>query len=270
MIINKRVTSLAVLIILWVAVISIVSYYFVKEKGLTINNIKIIEFFKRGEFQQKITREKTKSEIDEFPFRVGEKLKYGIYSVGLKVGNVDITYLGRKKINGVLMDSILVESKAPGFNDVETIYGKIDSFSPARVERKIRLFGEDIEITEEYDEVKKEVVITRRAKKTTVKKIASKDRIGNVILLLYHFRYKRDNYKIGDKIEFNLPTQRLEMLVDKETKIKVPSGNFTSLFVRSVPSRFKIWFRNDADSIPLRIQGAIGFGNTYLVLLDVE
>jgi hypothetical protein len=59
------------------------------------------------------------------------------------------------------------------------------------------------------------------------------------------------------------------MVVDKQTKIKVAKGEFEAVFVKSVPSRFKVWFKKD-DRLPLRIQGAIGFGNTYLDLKEVN
>ncbi|MDD5005804.1 MAG: DUF3108 domain-containing protein [Candidatus Omnitrophica bacterium] len=209
-----------------------------------------------------------KVNISKYPFPIGEKLRYGIYSAGFKVGNVGITYLGQKEISGVSADVVILESRAPGFSDVEIIYGDISSFTPLRVERKIYLLGENINILEEYDVKKNEVTITRKARKTTIEKIKCKGKISNIILLLYYFRYKNNSYKIGDEIEFSLPTEQLKMLVEKETEIKVPKGQFKAIFIKSIPPRFKVWFLKDKDSIPLRIQGAIGVGNTYLALLD--
>ncbi|MDD5355809.1 MAG: hypothetical protein PHY56_04695, partial [Candidatus Omnitrophica bacterium] len=210
-----------------------------------------------------------KDSQQHYPFAAGEKLKYFIYSAGIKVGEFNITYLGRKDFKDKARDVILAEAQAPGFIDREEIYGSIETFSPVRVERNIRLFGENINIVEEYDENTNEALITRKARNTTTQRIISEDKISNIMLLLYHFRYKKNEYRIGEKFGFNLPTQKLEMLIDKITTINVPKGRFQALFVKSAPARFKVWLRSE-DMLPLRIQGAIGFGNTYLDLKEIE
>lgn len=205
-----------------------------------------------------------------YPFLPGEKLRYGIYSTVLKVGQATISYRGREKLGDRMVDVVVVEAKAPGFQDVDTIYGLIENFTPIRVERKIRLFGEDITIVEEYNTTTNEVIITRRGKTTTIKEFKSNDTIGNVILLLYYFRLNKRKFNIGDKLDFNLPTKKLEMLVDKFTTLRVPKGKFNALFIRSNPPKFKVWLDPEKGNIPLRIQGAVGFGNTYLALIDIE
>ncbi len=207
--------------------------------------------------------------VPQYPFKEGERLKYGIYSAGIKVGSAVISYLGERVIDGKLLSCITVEASAPGFRDFETIYGDIENSLPTRIEREIRLFGKDVNITEQYNHEMNEVVITRVSKKTASQIIKSEESFNNIILLLYHFRYKRD-YKVGDRLEFNLPTKRLEMLIDRETTIKVPTGRYKAVYIRSIPPSFKAWFRKNSDGIPVRIQGAIGFGNTYLALLGVE
>jgi hypothetical protein len=216
-----------------------------------------------------IAQQQLKSALPRYSFRVGEKLHYGIYLGGLKVGDATITYLGDKEVNGILKSFITMESRATGFYDLEKIYGDIDTATPVKVEREIRLFGENIYITEEYDKNNNEIVITRKSKKTEVTKIKGPAKISNIILFLYHFRYKKD-YKIGDRIKFNLPTKSLDMLIDRRIEIGVPLGKFKAFFVKSIPSKFKAWFRDDGDSIPLRLQGVIGFGNTYLALIDAN
>lgn len=203
-------------------------------------------------------------------FKVGEKLKYGIYSSGIKVGNFIITYMGEANVDGKSVNFVTVEANAPGFYDFEEIYGDFENFIPIKVVRKIRLFGEDVFITEEYNQNNNEVLITRKAKEITVNKIKSEERVSNVILLLYHFRNQKNKYKIGDKIKFNLPTKKLEMLINKETEIKVPKGRFKAFFVKSVPSHFKVWITSDGEHIPLRINGAISFGNASLSLIEIE
>lgn len=208
-------------------------------------------------------------QFPKFPFTIGEKLNYGIYSNGIRVGRASISYLGIKKIGELQLDCVLVEAKAPGFNDKETIYGDIKNFTPVRIEREIRLFGEDILITEEYDTENNEVVITRKAKKTTVNSIKSNEKISNIILLLYFYRLK-SSFVIGDNLGFNLPTKKLKMQVVKEAKIKVPKGKFEAIFIQSEPPQFKVWFDVNKTKLPLKIQGAIGFGNTYMSLIDVE
>lgn len=259
MTINRRVTSLDILlIILTVFIILLVS-------AVSITKL----FISERKTRQIVIQKKTETTTPQYPFRVGEKLHYGIYSAGIKVGKATITYLGEKEIDGRLVSCITIEAKAPGFYDLEKIYGNIENSTPIRIEREIKLFGKDIHIIEEYNQMNNEVLITRVSKKTETKRIKSQEKINNIILLLYQLRYKKD-YKIGDKLQFNLPTKSLEMLVDRETQIKVPKGRYKAIFIRSIPSRFKVWFQKDKDSIPLRIQGAIGFGNTYLALISVD
>jgi hypothetical protein len=254
-----------------IAVLILALILLLQFRSFTKKEISIIQNTPSQISQQTILVADSNINIDilQYPFSVGEKLKYFIYSAAIKVGEVDITYLGKKEIKGILRDVILLEAKAPGFTDKDTIYGDIRTFSPVRVERKIRLFGENMDIIEEYDGDGREVVITKMARKKTVQRIATPSKISNVILLLYHVRCNNYKYNIGKKFEFNLPTQKLEMRVEKNTKIKVPKGEFPAIFIKSIPSRFKVWFKKD-DGLPLRIQGAIGFGNTYLDLKGVE
>lgn len=227
-------------------------------------------FFSLSEASDESRVSNHKTSQPHYPFRPGEELRYGIYSTVLKVGLASITYKGREKLGNRIVDIIVVEAKAPGFHDIDTIYGVIENFTPLRVERKINLFGENVEILEEYNQLTNEVIITRKGKKTTVKKLKSNKAIGNVILLLYYFRLNKRAFNVGDKLEFNLPTKNLEMRVDKYLKLKVPKGKFNALFIRSIPKKFKVWLDPQQGNIPLRIQGAIGFGNTYLALIDIE
>ena len=271
--VKKIIIGCIVAVLLILIFILILSLRVFINKGLEEYNIKKDLGVSRDVFSavQKETGLAGEGEVilPRYQFSVGEKLNYFIYSAGIRVGNASITYLGKQDLGGAAQDVILVQVKAPGFSDRDIIYGDIETFSPTKVERQIKLFNEDIEIIEEYRKDKKEVFITREGKKTTTQKIISDNKIGNIILLLYHFRSNKDKHKIGERISFNLPTQKLEMFVDKDTAIKVPAGEFQAIFVKSDPARFKVWFRG-SDRIPLRIQGAIGFGNTYLDLKEVE
>lgn len=265
--------TISILIFIFILVLKINSFTHKKLEGYVVENYRIDKTLLQNILLKYNAQKELSSEIKvgitDYPFSPGEKLQYFIYSTRIKVGKVDITYLGKKYLKGVLRDVILLEASALGFSDREEIYGNIENFTPVRVERKIKLFGENIDIVEGYDENTNEVLIIRKAKKTTVQRIISKDKMSNIILLLYHYRSRDKKYKIGEKLAFNLPTQKLEMLVDKETSIKVPKGEFEAIFVKSEPSRFKVWFSKD-QRIPLRIQGAIGFGNTYLDLKEIE
>jgi len=196
-----------------------------------------------------------------------EKFKYGIYLAGLKIGESVISFEGSTKLNGKDVLLITMESKAPNFYDYEEIYGNSGDFTPVLVKRKIKLFGENIEITEEYNQEEKEVVITRKSKKTTIEKITSENRLNNIILFLFYFRTKKA-LKIGEKFTFNLPTKSLEMEIVKSVPIKTPCGRFNAYYLRSLPAKFKAWFSNDENLMPLRIDGAVGFGNTRLILIE--
>lgn len=112
-------------------------------------------------------------------------------------------------------------------------------------------------------------MITRNSNHTEAERIKSSEKINNIILLLYQLRFKK-GYMIGDRLEFNLPTKKLAMLADSQKRIDVPNGSFNSIYFRSIPAKFKVWIKSDKDYIPLRIQGAIGFGRTYLALISKD
>lgn len=200
----------------------------------------------------------------------GEVLSYGIYSAGIKVGKATITYKGKVDLDGHLVDVVVLQAQAPGFRDTDTIYGLIESFTPIKVERAIELFGEKVQIVERYNPETNEVEITRKGKEVSVNKIKSEKKLGNIILLLYYFRCSQKRFSLGEKLAFNLPTKQLELVVDKYQPIKVPKGKFNSLFIQSVPPKFKLWLDEEKEYLPLRIHGAIGFGNTYLALIDIQ
>ena len=196
-----------------------------------------------------------------------EKFRYGIYLTGFKIGESTISFEGIKELNGRDVVFITMESKAPSFYDYEEIYGSVDDFTPLLVKRKVRMLGEDIQITEEYDQENKKVTITRKSKETKVQTISSEKQLNNIILFLFYLRTKK-RLEIGEKIAFNLPTKSLEMVISKTTSIKTPKGRFEAYYLESSPSKYRAWFSSDEDLIPLRIDGAVGFGNTRLVIIE--
>ena len=204
--------------------------------------------------------------IPEYPFRQGEKFQFGIYQFGIKIGDAVIAYHGSEQIDGKNLIHVSLEAKGPAIFDREDIYGDPQTFLPVLVKRKVKVFGKDENITERYNKNGNRVVIVYEEENKASQTLESEQPLNNIILFLYYLRF-RPELEVEDTFKFSLPTIDLQMQVAKKSRIKVPKGTFESFYVHSVPSRFKAWLRVE-DKIPLRIDGAVGFGKTYLALIE--
>ena len=92
MFINKIVKSAIIIVAVLVACF-IFNYDLIISNNKK-NRIGLAAFFQRKEVNIALAEEKSKKNLPNYPFKVGEKLKYGIYSAGLKVGELTITYFG--------------------------------------------------------------------------------------------------------------------------------------------------------------------------------
>jgi len=202
-----------------------------------------------------------------FPFSENEQFKFGIFLGGVKIGESIINYKGIKELDGKKVVLITMESKVNNFYDKEEIYGDIIDFYPLLVKRKLRLWGKNVEIIEKYNKTENEVEIIRRDNTVTVEKIKSERKLNNIILFLFSLRAKKD-IRVGQSLDFNLPTINMKMNLKNITKIKTPKGSFDAYYLKSEPSKYEAWLSCDNKLIPLKIKGAIGFGSTSLVLID--
>lgn len=202
------------------------------------------------------------------PFLEGEKIVYAIKKLGIKAGEAVLNFNGIKKLDG--RDVYVITFTSQGFNffDEEKIYVDPKSFLPVRVERDLDIFGKKEKITEYYEPDNERVRIVKTAKgKTTEQIIPKRGPIDNIYCFIY--RYRRDGrFQIGDTLEVHLPTTDVTLSLVEEKKIKAGGRDFDAFFMQSTPKKYKIWFDSGAEKIPLRIDGAVGFGKTAMIMTE--
>ncbi|MFH1691060.1 MAG: DUF3108 domain-containing protein [Candidatus Omnitrophota bacterium] len=211
-----------------------------------------------------------REEFKKNVFVDGEKIKFGIYSYGIRVGSGQLDYLGRKKEDGVYVTRVIFTASTLSVKDKDEVWGTKDFSYPIKVERKVSLLGKDEHIIEKYSLDKKSVAITKIVNKAepTTDTIVSDDKLSNVFLLLYCLR-NDDDIKEGKVYKINLPTQKFDLVVDSRKKIKVPLGEFDVFYIESRPPKYRIWLQAQGSRIPVKIQGLVAGGMVYLAATDV-
>ncbi|MDP8211972.1 MAG: DUF3108 domain-containing protein [Candidatus Zapsychrus exili] len=198
----------------------------------------------------------------------GEIITYNIKKLGLKAGETTIVYGGPTKLDG--KDTILITVTADGFNffDEEKIYLDPVSFYPVVVKRNLNIFGNKEKINEYYDQQKSEVRIVNITKKEELV-IKKSGKIDNIYGFIYRYRNKGE-FEIGKKIDMQLPTQDVSLSFKKRTTIKAAGLKYDAFYMQGNPGNIKIWFDLSDEKIPVRIDGAIGFGSTKMIMKRYE
>lgn len=205
------------------------------------------------------------------PFAKGERIVYTIKKMGVKGGDASLVFQGEEKIDGKDAYLILFFAKGAGFLDEEKIYVDRKTFLPIRVERNvdIKIWGSKKErITELYDHKKGEVKIVKVAGGKTTEQVIKK---GKPMENLYGFiyRYRKDGkFTIGDTLQMDLPTMDVKLKITKKDKIKIGGAPEDVYFMESAPKKYMVWFDADSRKVPVRIDGAVGFGSTSMVLRE--
>lgn len=204
-------------------------------------------------------------------FKNNEKIKFGVYSNGIKVGSGELIYQGQQKSDRGNVEHITLNISTFSLKDTENVYGTTDFSLPLKVERQIRLFGRDETILETYAQDKKSVLISKsvNGEFSATQTIKSDEELGNVLLLIYKLRNDRD-IKTGKIYKVVLPTQTFHLTVKEIRKIKVPLGTFNAYFIDSTPSKYKIWLSSGEDRLPVRIQGLAAAGMFYLAATELS
>ncbi len=203
-------------------------------------------------------------------FLKGEKISYAIKKLGVKGGEAELIFGGLTKIQNKDAYLLTFTAKALNFFDQEKIYMDPVSFYPLRIERDLNLWGKKEKITEEYQANGRIVKITKRAKgKTTQQTIAKETRLDNIYSFLYRYR-RLGQFRVGDSFTMHLPTQDLKFHLQKIVKVKAAGQTYDSFYLKSEPARYEVWFDAGAKKIPLKINGAIGLGDTLMVMVEYE
>jgi hypothetical protein len=208
---------------------------------------------------------------DQGAFRAGERIKFGVYSSGIRTGSGELVYHGLKDRGSGMFQHIAFNVTTLSVRDQDIIYGTSDFGYPVRVERKVRLFGRDEEIIENYAPDHRSVALKKsvHGKEVPDQVIESDEGLGNVLLLLYNLRNDKE-LKIGQVYKIVLPTQKFDLRVKDRRRLKTPLGVFDAFYLESQPAKYRIWMSSREDRLPLRIQGLIAGGMMYLLATEVS
>jgi hypothetical protein len=249
-------------IFLIACIIFILSLFFLKYKDLITK--KLFSDLKANIIEVNLNKGISKP----LPFKKGENLVFRLDLGFFSIGTANLIFEGRTQLDGKEVYLIKFITHVANFYDKENIYAEIDSFLPLRVDRDIKMFGKKINIVEEYNQKEKFVKITRSTSgKRTEQIIRSNKEIDNILCLVYFYRMP-NNIEIGEKMFINLPLKQLEMEAKDIKKIEIAKGKFNSYILESKPKGYSFWFDTSPRRLPLRIDGAIKFGNIAMVLSD--
>ena len=202
------------------------------------------------------------------PFSQGERLVYAIKKMGVKAGEATLTYAGAQRLEDKNVELIVFTANAANFYDEEKIYVDPQTFRPVQVVRDLNIWGKKEKITEYY-EAGKVRIVKNAGGKTEEQIIQKNDALDNLYGFIY--RYRRDGrFQIGESLQMNLPTQDVTIKLANMDQIKAGGGTHTAYYMQSDPKKYKVWFDSSPQRIPLRIDGAVGFGNTSMVLRDYK
>ena len=206
------------------------------------------------------------------PFAKGETIVYTIKKMGVKSGETRLVFEGQVEVQGQAAYLINFSADALNFHDHEKIYLDVQTFLPIRVERDV-VWGKKEKIVEHYDQKKHEVRIVKTVKGRTTEQVIKKDRpMENLYGFIYRYR-KEGKFILGDALRMNLPTANVKLKLSKMDKVKLdgvgrgPTDQQT-FFMESEPAKYKVWFDTAGKKVPLRIDGAVGFGSTSMVMRE--
>ncbi|MFA5259755.1 MAG: DUF3108 domain-containing protein [Candidatus Omnitrophota bacterium] len=204
------------------------------------------------------------------PFASGEEIQYDIQKFGLKAGKAILRFEGMTQLEGEDVYLIVFIAQAVNFYDEERIYVDPSTFLPRQVERNLNIFGKKERIEEVYDHQSGHIILTKRVgDKETQKTLEKEGKIENIYGFIY--RYRRDGeFNTGDIVEIVLPTKDMSFQLEGKQKISVGKKVYDAYIMESDPKQYRVWFDKSPQKIPLRIDGAVGFGNTSMVLAQYE
>ncbi|MCB9758003.1 MAG: DUF3108 domain-containing protein [Candidatus Omnitrophica bacterium] len=201
---------------------------------------------------------------------IGEKITYSIKQMGITAGEAVLSLEGPAVRDD--KDYMLIVFKADGMNffDLEKIYADPKTLLPQIVERDLNIFGNKEQIVEYYEPQNGKVRVVKTADgKVTEQVIKKEGLLDNIYCFIY--RYRRDaEFKVADVLNINLPTMDLEITLEKTVKLSAAGKKYDAFFLRSDPSKYKLWFDAGVQKIPLRIDGAVGVGNTSMTMKSYE
>ncbi len=197
---------------------------------------------------------------------VGEQIHYNLTQMGIKAGEATLTFNGKVKIKD--QETIYIDFVAQGMNfqDHEKIYLDPQRLKPLIVERDLNIFGKKEKIVEFYSQGKLKIVKTV-GNKTTEQVIDKAGWMDNIYAFIYRYR-QSGKFQINETLSINLPTKDIKIVLVKKDTLTIGDKTYDVLYMQSKPSKYKIWFETSSKKLPVRISGAVGFGNTAMVMKE--
>jgi len=199
------------------------------------------------------------------PFSKGEIINYDIEKFKLKVGEAVLTFNGAVEVQG--KEALLITFTASGFKflDEEKIYIDAKTFYPILIQRNLSMFGKEERIMEFYDLQKGKVRIVKTAKgKTTEQVIENGERFDNIYGFIYRHR-QLGQFNQKSKLDLHLPTSDIQFKFVQQKKFTIGDQAFNAIYMHSISKKFEVWFDSGPKHTPLKINGALGFGNMSMV-----
>ncbi len=202
------------------------------------------------------------------PFAKGERVRYSIKQLGIKVGEATLSFEGETQREGKAYTLIVFAAKGFNFFDEERIYVDSKTFLPQVVLRDLNIFGKKSKVTEEYDQAAGTVTITQVAKGgTTVQVLEKKGPIDNIYSYIYRYRI-HGGFDREERFKMVLPALDITIAGVKNMRFKAAGKTYQALLLRSVPSKYSIWMDRGFDHLPLRIVGAAGLAKTVMTMVE--
>lgn len=202
------------------------------------------------------------------PFASGETIIYDIRKFAVKVGQAVMVFKGQVSWNGQEALLITLTSKGLNFFDDEKIYLDPRTFLPLCVERDLNIFGKKEQIVEHYGPGNGTVRIVKTVKGETTEQVIQKGhRLENVYGFIYRYRLQ-GAFFAGERTAVHLPTADVDFIFRGFDTLTLPGRQAEAYYVESLPKKYRVWFGTGPARVPLRIDGAVGFGKTAMVMKE--
>jgi hypothetical protein len=202
------------------------------------------------------------------PFPQGEKIIFDIKKLKLTVGEATLVCNGMTQVDGRPALSITFTAQGIQFFDQEEIFLDLDGFFPLMIKRDLDIFGKGEKIVELYDSQKGHVKVVKTVKgETTEQVIKNGRRFDNIYGFIYRYRQLG---QINEREEFDLhlPTRDVKFNLVKKKEFSAGGRTFEAYHLRGTPGKINVWFDGGLKKIPLKIDGALGFGNASMVFRE--
>jgi len=196
---------------------------------------------------------------------IGEKIIYDIKLGSIRLGGATFRYLDNANLDGKSVTFMTFETNLANFNDLEEIYSDPLTSLPLKVSRDIKGWTINEKITENYDQHKFVLDITKfKGDKKEEIQIKKEGPIHNAILLPFYLRQLPD-LKPGWSFTAQLPNQQFLIKLVAIENLKLSSGTFETFRFESLPEKFQIWVTTDKRRIPVKIKGSGAFGYLFVM-----